>query len=423
MRRLTYLTTFLLAAAVGSSTVAQVLQVTNNQGVGPTFDLDPATTYTHKLDFPNDGMTTPTNGVPFSSVGLGPSVDPITGNGFSLSIPNLGTFNSGSSAMIDDFYYNSGGGNSGDVETLTLSGLTPGQVYETRLYYRPFGARPNTVTVDTGGATPWVGTLDQATSDAENYAAVRYRAESNTATMHFAQHLGNASWHQYGVTNQVASALGPGDTANILGLYPTGVDDNGAPLSPSDADPHYAFVSGPQASATNPQATVQTNHPAWSANDGGSQWIGVTSAGTNSVAVGTYAYELSFDVPSNAVLSTVMIDGLWWADNDGADTNILVNGVDTGLSGTAPFNSPTGTAFSIVDGMNGISFLHGENTLTFEVFNGGTSPNPHGLRVANLSGSFVIAPEPASVAMWLALATAGLTSGLACQRRRKRATQ
>ena len=214
-----------------------------------------------------------------------------------------------------------------------------------------------------------------------------------------------------------------GTTKNIVGLYATGVDDFGVPLADGVADPHYTFVSGPQAPSTNPQAMVQANNAAWDVNDGDSKWIGVVDSGGTSVDLGTYVYELAFELPSDADLGTVEISGDWWGDDGIAAATILLNGVDTLVAGNPAFKGQDGnaaiadgTAFTIVDGMNGASFVHGNNTLRFSIPNGGGSANPHGLRVANLSGTFSIVPEPTT----FVLAALGLVGLVGTRRRRRR---
>jgi hypothetical protein len=181
-----------------------VISVTNYQGVNATtLDLDPGKAYTHKLDFPADGNSAPINGVQLSPVGAGAGTDPLTGKPYSLTMNNPSDWGAGSASVMHDFIHN-GGQPAGATETLTLSGLKPGTVYETRLYYRNFGTRPNTVDIDTDGVAgaEYSNTLDQVTSSGGNYWSVIYQADSSTATLQFTQQQGNNSWHQYAVTNE-----------------------------------------------------------------------------------------------------------------------------------------------------------------------------------------------------------------------------
>ena len=408
MNRLSFYRAILAAMLLLTATAgvkAVVYSVTNKQAVGVNLDLSPATTYTHKLDFPGDGTTTAINGVTFTTAAAGSFPT------YSLAMPNLTANSSGSAAVLTDFFHISGVAPVGGVETLTLNGLTPGQTYDMRLYYRNFGPRPNNVVINTGSA-PVAVVLDQATASNENYHSIKYMAEATSVTLTFAQHLNNASWHQYAVTNEILNA--PQTSALLGGLFPTGVDANGATLANGAADPHYAFVAGPQASAAGAQATVQANNAGWTANDGQSKWIGVTSSGANNVAAGIYQYAINFEVPAGATPGTAVINGTWLADNGVAGTAILLNGVDTGVNFNAPFNGALpGTAFTITNGMGGATFLPGINTLTFVVNNPGPGANPGGLRVHNLSGTVAFIPEPSSAALLL-------LTGAACLRRSKR---
>ena len=113
----------------------------------------------------------------------------------------------------------------------------------------------------------------------------------------------------------------------------------------------------------------------WETEDGNSasQWITAGQYGASSATPGDYVYQTSFNLTGKD-LSTVVIDGEWAADNNGVD--ILVNGHSTGYS--TPFQDFQFHRFSI----SGNSyFLAGANTISFKVHNGGSSPNPTGIRV------------------------------------------
>ena len=88
-------------------------------------------------------------------------------------------------------------------------------------------------------------------------------------------------------------------------------------------------------------------------------------------APGNYFYLTTFDLTGRD-LATASLTGNWATDDTGAD--ILLNGASTGMSSTSGFSS--WASFQITSG-----FISGLNTLTFKVNNGGTSPNPGGLRV------------------------------------------
>lgn len=209
------------ALSVTSSLYAASFEVSNHQATGPNLGLDPANTYLHKLDFPNDGTGDTVNGVTFSPAGTGNSVDPLTGNPFSLTMANA--LNFAGTGLLGDFIHN-GSQNPGSVETMRLGGFIPGNTYDVRLYYRNFGTRPNNVSFDSDGlpGTKPTLVLDQATSSDQNYWSVVFQADTSELTIRFAQQVFNASWHQYGVTSQlipgtagqpVAITTPPHDTA------------------------------------------------------------------------------------------------------------------------------------------------------------------------------------------------------------------
>jgi hypothetical protein len=191
----------------------------------------------------------------------------------------------------------------------------------------------------------------------------------------------------------------------IAGLFNTGVDGSGALLGGGVDDPHYAIISQPVPGT--PDFTLPAINGSWSPNDAVSRWIGPDQyPGGNNGDPGTYVYRTTFTLPGSVDLLSVMLGGQWAADNNGSD--ILINGVSTGQ--TAPAFFVPG-AFSVTSG-----FLAGLNTLDFVVVNLTGTPNPTGLRVTGLAGTFELAaiPEAGSLGL-LGLALAGL--GLASRRR------
>jgi len=184
-----------------------------------------------------------------------------------------------------------------------------------------------------------------------------------------------------------------------ISLFNTGVDGSGALLTPGDLDPHWTITSSAEPSFITPGPAITTlDNLAWFANGPDSNWISAGSGG----AVGTYVYETTFDL-TGLIPATATISGEFANDNNLDD--LLLNGVSTGIVGGV-FGGFT--AFAI-----GSGFIAGVNTLEFVVFNGGTLPNPHGLRV-ELSGTANAIPEPSSFLM----ATLGVM-GLAGLRRRR----
>ncbi|HPC95666.1 MAG TPA: discoidin domain-containing protein [Sedimentisphaerales bacterium] len=194
--------------------------------------------YTHKLDF---GTGTPgalINGVQFDAYNAAANGtlnfhrEVATGL-LSDHAGNAGHNVSGGLAdLLTDMYYN-GDNAIGGTTTWTLSGLTAGYTYHTRIYSRRWGAggtRFVTFVFDPDGAGPIADSTikinqDDATTvgmpnanDAYyiNYEFTAVAGENLVITL--TQDLYNYSWHLYGLTNQevathVASSPNPADGA------------------------------------------------------------------------------------------------------------------------------------------------------------------------------------------------------------------
>jgi len=181
--------------------------------VGPTyFTTDAGTgissskTYTHALDFNAGASVANINGVAFAAAGTTGATWTLNaggtaGNANTGMIPASG----GMHTLLEDFYY---GANPGQ---LALTGLTPGETYELRFYNRRWGGdRTQAITYTAGTATASLNFNEDA-SDAPSYIGYRYVADATgTVTARFAiNNSSNASYHFYGLTNEVvpASAL------------------------------------------------------------------------------------------------------------------------------------------------------------------------------------------------------------------------
>ena len=208
----------------------------------------------------------------------------------------------------------------------------------------------------------------------------------------------------------VAIALSIGATteaAIIADLRNTGLDSLGNYIATHGTpDGNYTMLSAP---AAYPAVTVDDttwpispNGP-WLINNPGSRWIG-PNANSNGIG-GPYVYRTTFNLPANAILSTVNISGLWATDDPGTD--IVINGNSTGQTslGFTAF-----APFSVTSG-----FVIGLNTLDFHVLNAFPGQlNPTGLRVDRIVGTYQV-PEPASACI-----AGGAILFSACWHRRRR---
>ena len=169
-----------------------------------------------------------------------------------------------------------------------------------------------------------------------------------------------------------------GDPQSVPSIFSTGLDADGAVISPGQPDPHYQLIQSAQSTPPPPAiaATVIQNHPAWLANDTSSSWIGPVNPGTVNVAAGTYVYRTQFSLdgfdPTSAAVTLKVA-----ADN--RVTDVLLNGVSRGIAYVG--FSAMSSSFSLTSG-----FLAGTNTLDFVTVNDDSSANPAGFRV-RLSGT------------------------------------
>ncbi len=155
-------------------------------------------------------------------------------------------------------------------------------------------------------------------------------------------------------------------------LFNTGVDAGRNPLPDNAPEIHYDFSAQPAIDpTTGPVVATEANGfpiPPWVGDNATSAWI--TPRANTTGADGNYTYRTTFTVPAGADLSQVYITGALASDN--LTTDILVNGVSTGIMGTGGFggfNSP----FAIQKG-----FVTGVNTLEFVVNEAGGSIDNNG---------------------------------------------
>jgi len=184
----------------------------------------------------------------------------------------------------------------------------------------------------------------------------------------------NGAW-KTGWAGFYAGAAPAGARAAIATLFSTGLNDAGQPLDYGQPDPHYTMGPG------GGTVYAMQNHPAWLANGTASQWVGLSGRGTDNFPPGPYTFATSFDLSgfdaaTTRVMLTIAVDDTL--------SDVRLNGASTGIhcAGFAAWNGP----FTIETG-----FVEGVNTLEFVFVNGGSSPNPSGLRV-QAEGTAVLLP-------------------------------
>ena len=191
--------------------------------------ISASNTYTHKVDYGRGNAPALINGVQFTFYGLTAnslgSVDNtpaetewniynesnVLENGMRTAHADDTFSNVGIGAMLNDFVYPQGatGGmiGSADYQTLTLNGLTPGQTYDFRIYYRPWTAGDNrTVTLSFGYGDSFAETTsineDAGAKTDAHYASFVYTATDSTFTLATAATISTYNWHLFGITNQ-----------------------------------------------------------------------------------------------------------------------------------------------------------------------------------------------------------------------------
>ena len=204
--------------------------------------IDPANDYTHAI---SGGGAETVNGVNFellNSTTLPPNFNwtvssvknQIDNNNGGWNLGASGVTGPGLQGLLGSFTYNNDG-NAGSNQTFTLSALTPGQTYETRLYMRKWDnatARGQTATFTAGSQAPSSITFFEdhpeelptilPNRDSAWYLSYTYTADaSGTLAIGFEVQpsgvvQGNpGSFHLYGLTNQVDSAPAPLEITDI----------------------------------------------------------------------------------------------------------------------------------------------------------------------------------------------------------------
>lgn len=220
------LTRALAAAVLLGAAVARAGTITSQNFSGDTDSgVSSANTYTHAVDVNGAGVTV--NGVAFVAGGAS-GTDATHGGGWSYSIPtqtgftnNTNNLTGNINTVARDFLYS---GNAATAsETLTLTGLTTGVSYKATFYSVGFGGagtRVQNISDSQGGV---LNNYDQNANGSGNGSLLvdTYTATSNSITFTFASTGNNASFHQYGFSNQVVPE--PGSAAAVLAVGALGL--------------------------------------------------------------------------------------------------------------------------------------------------------------------------------------------------------
>lgn len=172
-------------------------------------------------------------------------------------------------------------------------------------------------------------------------------------------------------------------------VFPTGVNEDGS-IIVEDAinDPHYDIILGPFGESMDDETTPNDGFPIgpWIANDDFSRWISPPDINGATDAVnepGDYFYQTMFSIPAHLDATNAAIVGWWSMDDTGTD--ILVNGVSISPAASTGFGSRSWFGFNSASASAvGADLEADENSIIFQVANGGDGPNPTGLRVGGI---------------------------------------
>lgn len=119
-----------------------------------------------------------------------------------------------------------------------------------------------------------------------------------------------------------------------------------------------------------PVVALTAIHPYWNINPGPAQWVStVATAGTGSLAAGTYTYSLDFVVPACSIDQKVTVTGNYGGDDD--VQVLLDNALISQCTGGWCFNTPKKTLSTF----SAAILIPGTHTLTVKVKNDGLSPS------------------------------------------------
>ena len=205
-----------ITTTVSAASIGVPVFFTTNAASG----ISGSKSYTHVLDF-GDGSGATVNGVAFTSAGN------VGGNWSLTGATNLLPEGAGAGSsptfvdapngtamnqFLSDFYYN------GNPATLTLTGLTSGVYYETRLYQRQWGGDRTQLFTIASGAASGTTVFNEDASATPSYLPLRYIADATGTATITTNQIGDGTYHWYGLTNEVAATpkLTVGDAANSI---------------------------------------------------------------------------------------------------------------------------------------------------------------------------------------------------------------
>ena len=308
--------------------------------------------YTVAVDFGNDQPGANINGVQFTQAT--PSTLPanvkydVTSGGRSSHGGNGNHNVSGAVvALFEDMIYN-GNNAPGGSATVTIEGLIPGVTYDTRFYTRQWG--PGTRTADIGFDTNANGFADTTVTISQDNASVSppgfsdanqayaisytYVAQTSSFSATFTQQSYNASWHQYGVTNEIVST--PPGTAAIGGAATA---DNHYELYLSDDDSVLGTLIAKSDGALYDWQTAEAL--GFLANKDETMYLHAVVTNDDPPAWGGFIahlelYGLTFLETGTDVLET---DDLLWLVNDTGFGDPMVNAISHGGYGVGPWGT------------------------------------------------------------------------------------
>jgi hypothetical protein len=169
-----------------------------------------------------------------------------------------------------------------------------------------------------------------------------------------------------------------------VGLYNTGVDDNGIVLADGQPDPHYQIIEAPDVPVPIQPVTVNSDawqFGVWVPNDAtgsdGSKWIARTADAASLTFGAIYIYRTTFTLPDGVDPNSVEMVGNWSIDDSGRA--MLLNGVPAADIKEVNVPASFGTVLPFVVSKG---FKSGENTLDFVVTDDGGAVT--GLRVESI---------------------------------------